>query len=85
MFKTKLKNSLTRVSLAIPVLLVAFEANAHPGGHMEFSMSQIISHVFASPFHVGIIASGFLITVFLLKKGAKHKAIKRAKSKDTNK
>ena len=79
MFKTEL----TRLSLAIPAFLAASQASAHPSGHTELTVSQVIGHVVASPFHVGVIVTSVLAVVLLLNK-AKHKVMKRAVSKGSN-
>ena len=85
MFKTKLKTTITRLSLAIPALLAVSQASAHPGGHMEFTISQLVSHVVASPFHAGIIAVSVLVVVLLINKIAKYKTMQRTTPKENNK
>jgi len=66
-----LNKTLTRLSLAIPALLAVSMASAHPGGHMEFTMSQVINHMLASPFHTGIIVAGVVAVAFIIHKVSK--------------
>ncbi len=59
MFKT----TLSRLTLALPALLIATQVSAHPGGHMEFNASTALSHMLASPYHTGIIVAGILTSI----------------------
>lgn len=49
-----LKKMLSRLSLAIPTLFLATQANAHPAGHAELSTAQLFNHMLASSYHAGI-------------------------------
>lgn len=77
MFTTKLK---TRLSLAVPALFAVSTASAHPSGHAEVTMSQLIEHMLASPFHTGVIVAAVLAVAFAVHKLSKHKASKVNKS-----
>ncbi len=68
MIKKTLTRFSTRLLLALPALLVATQANAHSGGHMELSSSQILSHMLASPYHTGIMVAGFIAVAFIVLK-----------------
>ena len=72
-----LNKMLTRLSLAIPALLAATQASAHPGDHMEFTMSQVISHMLTSPFHTGIIVIAVVAVAFVI-----HKHVSKANKPD---
>jgi hypothetical protein len=76
-----LNKTLTRLSLAIPALLAASTASAHPSGHMEFTMSQVINHMLASPFHTGIIVAGVVAVAFAVSSVSKRKGSKANKPK----
>jgi len=63
-----IKTTLTRLSLAFPASLVATQASAHSGGHMELSTSTILSHMLASPYHTGIIVAGLIAVAIIIRK-----------------
>lgn len=74
--KTTPVRLLFAIPLVIAALLIVSTASAHPNGHIELTMSQLIGHMFASPFHTGIIvvtiiASSFLIRLLFTKKSNK--------------
>jgi len=77
MLKFKLK---TRLSLAVPALLAVSQVSAHPSGHAEVTISQLIEHMLASPFHTGVIVAAVLAVAFTVHKLSKHKASKVNKS-----
>jgi len=77
MLKTNFK---TRLSIALPALLVVSQASAHPSGHTEITMSQLVEHMLASPFHTGVIVVAVLAVAFTIHKLSKHKASKVNKS-----
>lgn len=76
MFTTKFK---TRLSLAVPALLAVSQVSAHPSGHAEITMSQLIEHMLASPFHTGIIAMAVIAVAFTVYKLSKLKTSKANK------
>lgn len=77
MLKNKLK---IRLSLAVPALLAASQVSAHPGGHEDVTMLQLIEHMLASPFHAGVITVAVIAVAFTVHKLSKHKASKVNKS-----
>ncbi len=77
MLKINLK---TRLSLAVPALLAVSTASAHPSGHAEVTMSQLIEHMLASPFHTGIIAASVIAVAVVIRTVSKQKAAKADKS-----
>jgi len=77
MFTTKLK---IRLSLAVPALLAVSQVSAHPSGHAEVTMSQLIEHMLASPFHTGIIAASVIVVAVVIRTVSKQKAAKADKS-----
>jgi len=77
MLKINLK---TRLSLAVPALLAVSTASAHPSGHAEITMSQLIEHMLASPFHTGIIAASVIAVAVVIRTVSKQKAAKADKS-----
>jgi type IV secretory pathway VirB2 component (pilin) len=79
--KAVLNKTLTRLSLAIPALLAVSTASAHPSGHMEFTMSQVINHMLASPFHTGIMVAGIVAIAFAINLVSKRKGSKANKLK----
>ena len=81
LLKEVLNKKLTRLSLAIPALLAVSTASAHPSGHTEFTMSQVINHMLASPFHTGVIVAGVVATAFAVSLASKHKGSKANKPK----
>ncbi len=76
MLTTKFK---LRLLLAMSALFAVSTASAHPGGHAEINMSQLIEHMLASPFHTGIIAIISIAVAFGLG------AISKQKTSKTNK
>ena len=62
-----LKKTLSRLSLAIPALLAATQANAHPSGHAELSTTQLFNHMLASPYHTGIFVGIAIAAVIIWK------------------
>jgi len=81
MLRTLLNKTLTRLSLAIPALLAVTTASAHPSGHMEFTMSQVINHMLSSPFHAGIIATVVIAVALGVRALSKQKTSKARKLK----
>ena len=76
-FTTKFK---IRLSLAVPALLAVSQVSAHPGGHAEVTMSQLVEHMLASPFHTGIIAASVIAVAVVIRTVSKQKAAKADKS-----
>ncbi len=62
------KKLINRLSFAIPALLVTTQANAHPSGHAEFSATQALNHIIASPYHTGIIAGIVIAAAVIIRK-----------------
>ena len=75
MFTTTTKFKI-RLSLAISALLAVSTASAHPSGHAEINTSQLLEHMFASPFHTGIIAIAVALAVGAIYKQKISKATK---------
>jgi len=75
-FTTKFK---IRLSLAVPALLAVSQVSAHPRGHAEVTMSQLIEHMLTSPFHTGVIAVAVLAVAFTVHRLSKLKASKANK------
>jgi hypothetical protein len=61
-----MKKLLSRLSLASPVLLLATQASAHPSGHTALSTTEVLSHLFASPYHALMTVGIFLVLVFII-------------------
>lgn len=78
MFTTKFK---IRLSLAISALIAVSTASAHPSGHAEINTSQLLEHMFASPFHTGIIAIGVIAVALAVGAIYKQKTSKATKLK----
>lgn len=70
---------LTRLSLALPALLTASNVSAHSGSHAEVTMSQLIDHMLASSFHIGIVASVVITVAFVFHSLSKKKTEKANK------
>lgn len=49
-----MRNIIKRVVFVAPVLLAATQAGAHPGHHMESSVSAVTQHLLSSPYHMGL-------------------------------
>jgi len=81
MLRTMTNKTLTRLSFAILALLAASTASAHPSGHMELTMSQMINHMLASPFHTGMIVAGVIVVSFVINAVSKRKVSKVNKAK----
>ena len=48
--------------LSVPVLgATAAIAHAHPGGHSEYTVSALLSHVMQDPFHAGMLVLGAVV------------------------
>jgi hypothetical protein len=77
MLITKLK---IRLSLTVSALLAVSQVSAHPSGHTEITMSQLIEHMLASPFHTGIIAASVIAVAVVIRTVSKQRAIKADKS-----
>jgi len=76
-----LKNILTakfkmRLLFAVPALLAVSQVHAHPGGHAEVTMSQLIEHLFTSPFHTAIIAASVVAVAAVIRTVLKQKVEK---------
>ena len=63
-----LNKTLTRISLAIPALLAVSTVSAHPGDHAGVTMSQLVDHMLASPFHAGMIVATVAVVAFIIRK-----------------
>ena len=72
-FTTKFK---IRLSLAVPALLAVSQVSAHPSGHAEVTMSQLIEHMLASPFHTAIIAASVVAVAVVIRTVLKQKVAK---------
>lgn len=70
-FKQQIGNTVKTLGIIAPAILLTTEASAHPNGHTELTMSQLINHMLASPFHTGIVAAGFIAAAFVILKVAK--------------
>jgi hypothetical protein len=75
-----LNKIITRLLLVTPALLAVSQVSAHPSGHAEITMSQLIEHMLASPFHTGIIAVSVIAVAVMIRTVAKQKAVKADKS-----
>ena len=43
-------------------------ASAHPTGHDEFSMAELLEHLVTSPFHISVIVGAIIIGVLLYRR-----------------
>lgn len=78
------QRTLIKLLLVLPAFLIAFQASAHPGGHAELTMAQIISHMFASPYHFGVIGCSIVLAVLFTLKAIKPKTKQADTPKKTN-
>ncbi len=69
-FKQHIGKTVRKLGMITPLVLFTAEASAHPNGHAELTISQLIEHMLASPFHTGIIAVGVTVVAFVIHKVA---------------
>jgi len=59
------------LGMIAPAVFLTTQASAHPNGHSGLTTSGLIEHMFASPFHTGIIAAGAIAVAVVIHKVAK--------------
>ncbi len=75
-----MQKGLKFLGMIAPVVLFSTQATAHPNGHAELTVSQVINHMLASPFHTGVIATVVIVVAMIILKIAKLKAVRANKS-----
>lgn len=65
-FKLDIGKTVRALGMIAPAALLTTKASAHPNGHAELTMSQLIDHMLASPFHTGMIATAVIAVAFVI-------------------